>query len=96
MAHVAAERDESVYLVVADGTRAVCLERIDSGQGMRVTDLYVGGSQPLHLGAAPRALLAFDEDKLLPSLLAEGLSCRTERSLVDPADLTADLAETRR
>jgi DNA-binding IclR family transcriptional regulator len=41
-------------------------------------------------------LLAFDEDKLLPSLLAEGLSRKTERSLVDPADLRADLAETRR
>jgi DNA-binding IclR family transcriptional regulator len=96
MARIAAELDETVYLVVADGTRAVCLERIDSGQGVRIADLYVGGSQPLHLGAAPRALLAFNEDKLLPPLLAEGLSRRTEHSLVDPADLSADLAETRR
>jgi DNA-binding IclR family transcriptional regulator len=96
MARLAAELDETVYLVVADGPRAVCLERIDSGQGVRVTDLYVGGSQPLHLGAAPRALLAFDEETLLPPLLAEGLSRRTEYSLVDPAALRADLAETRR
>jgi DNA-binding IclR family transcriptional regulator len=96
MTRLAAELDQSIYLVVADGTRAVCLERIDSGQGVRVTDLYVGGSQPLHLGAAPRALLAFDQDRLLPPLLAEGLSRRTEYSLVDPADLLNDLAETRR
>jgi DNA-binding IclR family transcriptional regulator len=96
MARVAAELDETVYLVVADGTRAVCLERIESEQSVHVTDLYVGGSQPLHLGAAPRALLAFDEDTLLPPLLAEGLSRRTEHSLVDPTDLLADLAETRR
>src|SRR5215218_9937798 len=96
MTRLAAELDDTVYLVVADGTRAVCLERIDSGQGVRVTDLYVGGSQPLHLGAAPRALLAFDEETLLPPLLAAGLSRRTEHSLVDPADLRADLAETRR
>jgi DNA-binding IclR family transcriptional regulator len=68
MARIAGELDETVYLVVADGTRAVCLERIDTGQGVRVTDLYVGGSQPLHLGAAPHALLAFDEDTLLPAL----------------------------
>jgi DNA-binding IclR family transcriptional regulator len=96
VARMAAELDETVYLVVAAGTRAVCLERIDSGQGVRVVDLYVGGSQPLHLGAAPRALLAFDEDALLPPLLAEGLSRRTEHSIVDPSDLRADLAETRR
>jgi DNA-binding IclR family transcriptional regulator len=96
MARMAAELDETVYLVVAAGTRAVCLERIDSGQGIRVVDLYVGGSQPLNLGAGPRALLAFDEDKLLPPLLEEGLSRRTQQSLVDPKDLVADLADTRR
>jgi DNA-binding IclR family transcriptional regulator len=96
MAKMAAEIDEAVYLVVADGTRAVCLERIDSGRGVRLMDLDVGGSQPLNLGAAPRALLAFDEDRLLPPLLEEGLSRRTEHSLVDPADLRNDLAETRR
>jgi DNA-binding IclR family transcriptional regulator len=96
MTRIAAELDEAVYLVVAAGTRAVCLERIDSGQGVRVADLYVGGSQPLNLGAAPRALLAFDEDRLLPPLLEEGLSSRTQYSLVNPADLSSDLAETRR
>jgi DNA-binding IclR family transcriptional regulator len=96
MTRLAAELDETVYLIVADGTRAVCLERVDSGQGVRIADLYVGGSQPLHLGAAPRALLAFDEDTLLPPLLAEGLIRRTEHTLVDPEDLKADLAETRR
>jgi DNA-binding IclR family transcriptional regulator len=96
MARMAAEIDQAVYLVVAAGTRAVCLERIDSGQGVRLTELYVGGSQPLNLGAAPRALLAFDQDRLLPPMLKEGLARRTEHSFVDPADLLSDLAETRR
>ena len=96
MAQMAAEIDQAVYLVVAAGTRAVCLERIDSGQGLRLVELDVGGSQPLHLGAAPRALLAFDQDRLLPPLLRDGLIQRTEHSLVDPADLLRDLAETRR
>jgi DNA-binding IclR family transcriptional regulator len=96
MAKMAAELDETIYLVVAAGTHAVCLERIESGQGVRLTELYVGGSQPLNLGAAPRALLAFDEDRLLPPLLKEGLSRRTEYSLVDPKALRVDLAETRR
>lgn len=95
MARVAADVDETVFLVVPAGTLAVCLERIDSAQGVRLSDLYVGGSQSLHLGAAPRALLAFDEDELLPPLLAAGLSRRTQRSIVDPVELTEDLARTR-
>jgi DNA-binding IclR family transcriptional regulator len=96
MAQVAAEIDQAVYLVVAAGTRAVCLERIDSGQGLRLVELDVGGSQPLHLGAAPRALLAFDQDRLLPALLRDGLVRRTEHTLVEPSELLRDLAETRR
>ena len=95
MARVAAQVDETVFLVVPAGTLAVCLERIDSEQGVRLSELYVGGSQPLHLGAAPRALLAFDEDDLLPPLLAAGLTRRTDHSIVDPAELRADLARTR-
>ena len=95
MARMAAETRETVYLVVPDGPRAVCLERIDGGEGVRLMDLQVGGSQPLNLGAAPRALLAFDEGHLLPGLLAEGLTHRTERSLADLARLRADLAEAR-
>jgi DNA-binding IclR family transcriptional regulator len=41
-------------------------------------------------------LLAFDEERLLPPLQEEGLSRRTDHSLIDPTDLRNDLAETRR
>jgi DNA-binding IclR family transcriptional regulator len=95
MARLAAEVDETVFLVVPSGTLAVCLERIDSEQGLRVSDLYVGGTQPLNLGAAPRALLAYDEAKLLPPLLTEGLAGRTQRSIVDAEELRTDLAQIR-
>jgi DNA-binding IclR family transcriptional regulator len=95
MARVAAAVDETVFLVVPAGTLAVCLERIDSEQGVRLSELYVGGSQSLHLGAAPRALLAFDQEELLPPLLAAGLSRRTEHTIVDPDELREDLARTR-
>lgn len=54
-------RDETgltVYLLVRRGDHAVCVERLE---GARVASLALklGGSQPLHAGAAPRALLAF-------------------------------------
>lgn len=96
MARLAVECDETVYLTVPAGTHAVCLERIDSGQGVRIADLYVGGSQPLHLGAGPRVLLAFREDELLPPLLRAGLETRTPATLATEEVLRQDLAETRR
>ena len=96
MSALAAETGDGVYLVVADGERAVCLERLDGGEGARVSVLNVGGSQPLHLGAGPRALLAFREEELLPGVLRAGLEKGTALSLSDPEALAADLAETRR
>ena len=51
---------ETTFLCIRHGTRAVCIERID---GIRVNSrvLRLGRSLPLHVGAAPRALLAFEE-----------------------------------
>jgi DNA-binding IclR family transcriptional regulator len=95
MARLAVECDETTYLTVPAGTHAVCLERIDSGQGVRIADLYVGGSQPLYLGAGPRVLLAHREDELLPAVLASPRDARTPRSLTDPDALRADLAAIR-
>ena len=50
------ETGPTVFLCVRRGLEAVCIERID---GARVTllELRLGGSLPLHLGAAPRRLL---------------------------------------
>ena len=97
MAKLVAQCDETAYLVVAAGSHAVCLERVEpASHPVRVADLTVGGSQPLHLGAGPRALLAFNEQELLPGLVRDGLSSRTEHSITTVAALAADLAETRR
>jgi DNA-binding IclR family transcriptional regulator len=95
MAALAAACGCTVYLIVESNGRATCLERIDAGTATRVFDLDVGGSQPLHLGAGPRALLAFNEDELLPPLLQSELAAPTPASIADPDALRADLASTR-
>jgi DNA-binding IclR family transcriptional regulator len=87
--------ERTTYLTIPAGTHAVCIERIDRGNAFRVMDLDVGGTQPLHLGAAPRALLAFDEEALLPDLLKAGLEGRTPNSLTTEQALREDLAATR-
>ncbi len=50
---------ETVFLCVRRGDDAVCIERLD---GLRVQSLALrlGGSLPLHVGAAPRTLLAWE------------------------------------
>lgn len=50
---------ETTFLCVRRNSRAVCIERIE---GKRVNSrlLSIGSSLPLHVGAAPRALLAFE------------------------------------
>ena len=96
MRRLVAETDRTAYLTVPSGTHAVCLERIDGEHPLRIADLHVGGTQPLHLGAGPRAILAWGEEELLPALLAEGLTGRTPTSLVQPDALIADLAASRK
>jgi DNA-binding IclR family transcriptional regulator len=53
---------ETVFLCIRSGPRAVCIERID-GKRVNSRRLTLGNSLPLHIGAAPRALLAFDSPK---------------------------------
>lgn len=54
------ELGDSSYLFVRDGSRAVCLDRLEGSHPVKVTLVEVGGSLPLAVGAAPRCLLAHD------------------------------------
>lgn len=86
------ETGETVFLCVRRGLEAVCIERIDGARVM-LLDLRLGGSLPLHLGAAPRCLLAFEPEGAWSAYLdAVHLERRTPRS---PATRKAVLAELR-
>jgi DNA-binding IclR family transcriptional regulator len=96
MASLAGTLRGPAFLTIPAGTQAVCIERVDQGIGLQLMELGVGGSQPLHLGAGPRVLLAFNESEYLPSLLATGLEARTKSSIVDADELRKDLEGIRR
>jgi len=85
---------ETVFLLVRRGWDAVCIERLE---GLRVQSLALrlGGSLPLHAGAGPRALLAWEPREVWEEYVREApLTAVTDRTPASPADLYAELEST--
>ncbi len=95
LSELAAFHGEDVYLVVPDGPRAVCLERIEGKTPIHIMVLDIGRSLPLFVGGGPVALLAHREDDLLPRVL-DRAPCRTPTGQeLDETTLRQTLLETR-
>jgi DNA-binding IclR family transcriptional regulator len=89
------ETGETVFLCVPRGLEAVCIERIDGARVM-LLELRLGGSLPLHLGAAPRCLLAFEPESAWRAYLdAAHLERRTPRTPTTRKAIVAELRATR-
>src|SRR6202011_4538710 len=56
-----AETRETVHLTLRRGFQAVFIERLQ-GERAHALAISLGGVLPLHVGAAPRTLLAFEPD----------------------------------
>ena len=83
MERIHRETEQTVYLCVRRGWEAVCIERIE-GFWVQSLVLLLGGSLPLHVGAAPRALLAHEPRELWEEYAARGpLEARTPDTPVD-------------
>lgn len=88
------ETRETVHLFMRAGERAVCVDRRESTQSVRLVSV-LGRSVPLHAGAVPKAILAF-----LPAAEREQVLARltelphyTERTELQPARLRRQLDE---
>jgi DNA-binding IclR family transcriptional regulator len=90
------ETEETVFLSVRRGWEAVCIERLD-GRWVQSMAVGVGGSLPLHVGAASRVLLAFEPREVWEEYVARGeLAVFTPRTLATRESLFAALGETLR
>jgi DNA-binding IclR family transcriptional regulator len=90
-----AELEETVYLVVRRRHEAVCIDRIE-GVHIRSMALQLGGALPLHLGAGPRVLLAFEPREYWDDYFAEAkLEPRTPLTPTTQAGIVALLEEAR-
>ena len=88
--------EETVFLCIRDGYEAVCIERID-GRWVHSMALPLGGSLPLHVGAAPRALLAHEPRDFWEEYVSRGpLVPFTSRTPTTRAGVVSALEETLR
>jgi DNA-binding IclR family transcriptional regulator len=87
---------ETVFLCVRRGDEAVCIERID-GRRVQSLALRLGGSLPLHAGAAPAVLLAYEPQEAWEEYVSRNeLERFTEKTPATREAVFRHLAEVRR
>jgi DNA-binding IclR family transcriptional regulator len=96
MERIHEETGETVFLCIRRGFEAVCIERLD-GRRVQSLALRLGGSLPLHAGAAPRVLLAYEPEALWEEYLDTGpLERMTATTPTRRRELVERLEEIRR
>lgn len=94
MEALAKETGETVYVLVPDGSEAVCVATIESTHYLRIS-VAVGLRRPLHAGAGQKMLLAGFDDQRLAQVLKRMGPAFTESTITDRADLLRELKEIR-
>lgn len=83
---------ETISLYILEGSERVCIERLESTQNVRFVAPRIGRRLPLHAGSAGKVLLAYLDDCRREEILsAGGLSRLTEKTIVDPDVMRAEL-----
>jgi len=90
---ISKETGETAVLMVRDGSWAVCLDRVDSPQSLRIA-MSVGQRIPLHAGSSAKILLAHCQPQEIDTIIEEhGLPIVGVNTITDPQKLQADLAQ---
>jgi len=88
---------ETVLLTAVNGTRGVCLERIESEEVVRSSTYQPGEGIPLHGGASGKILMAFLHEEDWDRIIAkEGLKRYTKNTITQVHQIKNHLREIRR
>ena len=88
---------ETVLLTMVNGTKGICVERVESEEPIRFSKFHPGAILPLHCGASSKILMAYLEEKQWDRIIAEeGLRKYTEKTVTDPDQLKAHLRMIRK
>jgi DNA-binding IclR family transcriptional regulator len=90
------QTSEAAFLCIREGDEAVCIERVEAEHQINIFSLRVGGRQPLHCGAAPRALLCgLDDEQITAYAARSGLPASTPDTIATLESLLQDVKQTR-
>lgn len=95
LAGLAETSGETAHLGIADGTRILYIDKIDSPHALRMFS-RVGASNPMYCTALGKAILAYADAAVVGEVIAAGLPRRTENTITDAESLHAELARVRR
>jgi IclR family acetate operon transcriptional repressor len=97
MTSLVEQTGQAAFLCVRDGDEALCLERVGGRHRVRIFALQLGERQPLHCGAAPRALLSgLADDEILAYARRTKLPRFTPQTITSADGLVADAHRTQR
>jgi DNA-binding IclR family transcriptional regulator len=85
---------ETVHLAILNQNQIMYVYNLESRQAIRARS-DVGVRKPAYCTAEGLAMLAFQPEEILASVIAEGLIPRTAHTSTDPARLRSRLAEVR-
>lgn len=94
METLCAKTRETVLLTRISNAHAVCIERVEAPQAVRIT-FERGDVQPLHAGASSKILLAFAPRSLVDDYLSRPLAPVGVNAVTEPQQLRQQLAEIR-
>lgn len=94
LAHLNEESGETVHLAVLSDFTTTYVDKLDGRRNIRVFD-EIGRTAPLHATATGKALLAYAGQDYFDRFTARELEAWTSLTMVDVAQLTKDLEETR-
>lgn len=86
---------EGVHLCVFDGSQMVFVKKGDAPAGKPQNTLVLMEGSPCHATGVGKATLAFQPDAVVERVIRTGLRRFTAQTIVDPAQLRAELAEIR-
>ncbi len=94
MRTLVADTNESVMLHTRDGREGVCIEKVETPQGIKCTT-KVGHRSPLHAGGISKVLIAFLSEEEQDEILSGELKRFTDRTTTDPVKIKQQLSEIR-
>lgn len=94
MTYLAQETQETIYLAVPEGVTIIYIDKIESRKPIRSWN-PIAGQAPMHCCGTGKAVLAANYEMLRPRLVLP-LQRYTERTLVELADLDAEMGRTLR